>query len=58
MGLAWGEEEGEILLHPDEAVRGVITAISSASQKWALPRAVAMAAVRGADGARPADRVE
>lgn len=27
VGLAWGEEEGEILLHPDEAVTGVIAAI-------------------------------
>jgi DNA invertase Pin-like site-specific DNA recombinase len=27
VGLIWGEADGEILLHPDEAVRGVITAI-------------------------------
>src|SRR5438477_9102823 len=27
VGLVWGEAEGGILLHPDEAVRGVITAI-------------------------------
>jgi DNA invertase Pin-like site-specific DNA recombinase len=27
VGLVWGEAEGEILLHPDEAVRGVIAAI-------------------------------
>src|SRR6266567_453812 len=27
VGLIWGQAEGEILLHPDEAVRGVITAI-------------------------------
>ena len=27
VGLVWGEEEGEILFHPDEAVRGVIAAI-------------------------------
>ena len=27
VGLVWGEAEGEILLHPDEAVRGVITAV-------------------------------
>ena len=26
-GLVWGDEDGEILLHPDEAVRGVIAAI-------------------------------
>ncbi len=26
-GLIWGDEEGEILLHPDEVVRGVIAAI-------------------------------
>lgn len=27
VGLVWGEAEGEILLHPDEAVRGVIAAV-------------------------------
>lgn len=27
IGLVWGEAEGEILRHPDEAVRGVIAAI-------------------------------
>ena len=27
VGLVWGEADGEILLHPDEAVTGVITAI-------------------------------
>jgi DNA invertase Pin-like site-specific DNA recombinase len=27
VGLIWGEADGEILLHPDEAVTGVITAI-------------------------------
>jgi DNA invertase Pin-like site-specific DNA recombinase len=27
VGLVWGEEDGEVLLHPDEAVRGVINAI-------------------------------
>jgi DNA invertase Pin-like site-specific DNA recombinase len=27
VGLVWGEAEGEILLHPDEAVRGAITAV-------------------------------
>jgi DNA invertase Pin-like site-specific DNA recombinase len=27
VGLVWGEGDGEILLHPDEAVRGVIAAI-------------------------------
>jgi DNA invertase Pin-like site-specific DNA recombinase len=27
VGLVWGEAEGEILLHPDEAVRGAIAAI-------------------------------
>ena len=27
VGLVWGEGDGEILLHPDEAVTGVITAI-------------------------------
>ena len=27
MGLIWGEADGEILMHPDEAVTGVIAAI-------------------------------
>ena len=27
VGLVWGEADGEILLHPDQAVTGVITAI-------------------------------
>ncbi len=27
VGLVWGEEDGEVLLHPDEAVRGAITTI-------------------------------
>lgn len=27
VGLVWGEEDGEILFHPDEAVRGVIAAV-------------------------------
>src|SRR6266571_3920241 len=27
VGLVWGEEHGEILFHPDEAVRGVIAAV-------------------------------
>ena len=27
VGLAWGEADGEILMHPDEAVTGVIAAI-------------------------------
>jgi hypothetical protein len=40
-GLAWGEAPGQILLHPDEAVRGAITAVfdrfaasGSARQVW------------------------
>src|SRR4029077_19873043 len=27
IGLVWGEADGQILKHPDEAVRGVLTAI-------------------------------
>ena len=27
VGLVWGEDEGQILLHPDEAVTGVIAAV-------------------------------
>ncbi len=26
-GLLWGQQPGQILLHPDEAVRGAITAV-------------------------------
>jgi DNA invertase Pin-like site-specific DNA recombinase/transposase-like protein len=40
-GLVWGEEPGQVLLHPDEAVRGAITAVfdrfaasGSARQTW------------------------
>jgi DNA invertase Pin-like site-specific DNA recombinase/transposase-like protein len=40
-GLVWGEASGQILLHPDEAVRGAITAVferfavcGSARQVW------------------------
>ena len=40
-GLVWGEQPGQILLHPDEAVRGAITAVfdrfavsGSARQAW------------------------
>ena len=40
-GLVWGEAPGQILLHPDEAVRGAITAVfdrfaasGSARQTW------------------------
>ena len=29
VGLVWGEGDGEVLLHPDEAVRGVIGAVFS-----------------------------
>ncbi|MCA1681283.1 MAG: recombinase family protein, partial [Actinobacteria bacterium] len=41
VGLVWGEEDGEILLHPDEAIRGAIAVIferfaqlGSARQVW------------------------
>ena len=27
VGLVWGEDDGQILLHPDEAVTGVIAAV-------------------------------
>lgn len=46
VGLVWGEEEGEIRLHPDEAVTGVINTIfakflefGSARQVWIWFRA-------------------
>jgi DNA invertase Pin-like site-specific DNA recombinase len=41
VGLVWGERDGEVLLHPDEAIRGAITVIferfaefGSARQVW------------------------
>lgn len=40
VGLVWGEEEGEILLHPDEAVRGVIAAVFSRFSESGSVRAV------------------
>ena len=33
VGLVWGEDEGQILLHPDEAVTGVIAAGSPGSPR-------------------------
>ena len=40
VGLVWGEEDGEILLHPDEAVRGVIAAIFERFRELGSARAV------------------
>lgn len=41
VGLVWGEDDGEVLLHPDEAIRGAIaviferfTELGSARQVW------------------------
>lgn len=31
VGLVWGEDDGQILLHPDEAVTGVIAAVFASS---------------------------
>jgi DNA invertase Pin-like site-specific DNA recombinase len=39
-GLVWGDEDGEILLHPDEAVRGVIAAIFERFAELGSVRAV------------------
>src|SRR5215212_7147731 len=39
-GLVWGDEDGEILLHPDEAVRGVIAAIFERFAECGSARAV------------------
>jgi DNA invertase Pin-like site-specific DNA recombinase len=39
-GLVWGEGDGEILLHPDEAVRGVIGAILERFAELGSVRAV------------------
>jgi DNA invertase Pin-like site-specific DNA recombinase len=40
VGLVWGEGEGEVLLHPDEAVRGVIEAVFSHFAESGSVRAV------------------
>lgn len=40
VGLVWGEEEGEILLHADEAVRGVIAAVFERFSECGSVRAV------------------
>jgi excisionase family DNA binding protein len=40
VGLVWGEEDGEILLHPDEAVRGVVAAIFERFRELGSARAV------------------
>jgi DNA invertase Pin-like site-specific DNA recombinase/uncharacterized protein YndB with AHSA1/START domain len=40
VGLVWGEEEGEILLHPDEAVRGVVSAVFERFAECGSVRAV------------------
>ena len=40
VGLVWGEDDGEVLLHPDEAVRGVIGAIFERFAEFGSARAV------------------
>ena len=40
VGLVWGEEEGEVLLHPDEAVRGVLQAVFDRFAELGSVRAV------------------
>ncbi len=40
VGLVWGEEDGEVLLHPDEAVRGVVAAIFERFSELGSARAV------------------
>jgi excisionase family DNA binding protein len=40
VGLVWGERDGEVLLHPDEAVRGAITAIFDRFAELGSARAV------------------
>jgi excisionase family DNA binding protein len=40
VGLVWGEDDGEVLLHPDEAVRGVIGAIFERFAELGSARAV------------------
>jgi hypothetical protein len=50
VGFVWGEQDGEVLLHPDEAVRGVLRAVferfaemGSARQVWLWLRAQQLA---------------
>jgi DNA invertase Pin-like site-specific DNA recombinase len=40
VGLVWGDDDGEVVLHPDEAVRGVIGAIFSRFAELGSARAV------------------
>jgi DNA invertase Pin-like site-specific DNA recombinase len=40
VGVVWGDDDGEIVLHPDEAVRGVITAIFERFAELGSVRAV------------------
>jgi len=40
VGLVWGDDDGEILLHPDEAVRGMIAAIFERFAEFGSVRAV------------------
>jgi DNA invertase Pin-like site-specific DNA recombinase len=40
VGLVWGDEDGQVLLHPDEAVRGIITAIFERFDELGSVRAV------------------
>jgi DNA invertase Pin-like site-specific DNA recombinase len=40
VGLVWGEQEGEIVLHPDEAVRGMISAVFERFAELGSARAV------------------
>jgi DNA invertase Pin-like site-specific DNA recombinase len=40
VGLVWGEADGEVLLHPDEAVRGPIAAIFDRFAEFGSVRAV------------------
>ncbi|NNN02115.1 MAG: recombinase family protein [Acidimicrobiaceae bacterium] len=40
VGLVWGEEDGQVLLHPDESVRGVIASIFERFAELGSVRAV------------------
>jgi hypothetical protein len=57
VGLVWGEGDGEIRLHPDEAVVGVIAAIFEQFDVGLGPGRVAVAARAGTEAAAAARRL-
>ena len=56
VGLVWGDEDGEILLHPDEAVRGVIAAVFERFAEFGSVRAVWLWLLRRGTASFPLQR--